>query len=84
MAGLAIVSTDLPFHRKVHKKYKIGPLVSKDNDPSDIASAVNDLIESPLKFSRYKRNARKAAENEYNWGVQEKKLLRLYKELMND
>ena len=83
MAGLAVVSTDLPFHRKVHEKYKIGPLVSTDNDPNDIAKAVNDLIKSPLKLSRYKRNARKAAEDEFNWEVQEKKLLRLYEEITN-
>ncbi len=83
MAGLAVISTDLPFHRKVHKKYKIGPLVGTDNNPNDIAKVINDLIKSPVKLSRYKRNARKAAENEFNWETQEKKLLRLYKEIMN-
>ncbi len=81
MAGLAVVSTDLPFHQKVHKKYKIGPLVSRNNNPKNIALVVNDLIKEPEKLSLYKKNARKAAETEYNWENQEKKLLFLYKQL---
>lgn len=81
MAGLAVVSTDLPFHQKVHKKYKIGPLVSRNNNPKNIALVVNDLIKEPEKLSLYKKNARKAAETEYNWENQEEKLLLLYKQL---
>ena len=81
MAGLAVISTDLAFHRKVHKKYKIGPLIKTNNNPKDIAKTVNKLIEEPLKLAKYKENARKAAEVEFNWENQEKKLLSLYKNL---
>jgi len=81
MAGLAVVSTDLLFHRKVHEKYEIGPLINIGNNPNDIVKAVNTLIEEPLKLARYKQNARKAAEIEFNWENQEKKLLSLYKKL---
>lgn len=83
MAGLAVVSTDLPFHRKVHEKYKIGPLIGTMNNSNEIAEAINDLINSPNRLRQYQKNARNAAEKEFNWETQEKKLLRLYEEIMN-
>ena len=48
---------------------------------SDISQVVNDLIKVPEKLTLNKKNARKAADTEYNWENQEKKLLLLYKKL---
>jgi len=84
MAGLAVVSTDLPFHRRVHEKYEIGPLVNFKNNPKEIADAVNILIDQPHLLHQYQRNARRAAEEEFNWEIQEQKLLALYKRIMNE
>ncbi|MCK4349047.1 MAG: glycosyltransferase [Thermoplasmatales archaeon] len=81
MGGLAVISTDLPFHRKIHKKYSIGPLVGQENKPFEIAKAINELTEHKEKLLNYKRNARFAAEHEFNWENAEVKLLSLYDSL---
>jgi len=78
MGGLAIVSTDLPFHKKVYTKHEIGLLCDTSNSPQSIANSVNSLLVDENKLSIYKKNSRSAAENEFNWEIQEKKLLNLY------
>ena len=80
MGGLAVISTDLPFHRKLYQRYTIGAICNTENDPVDIAEKVTDVASSH-DFHRYKENARKAAEEEFNWSEQEKKLIRLYNRL---
>jgi glycogen synthase len=82
MGGLAVVSTDLPFHREVYTRYDIGAICATDNNPEDIADKVNKLVVSP-NYSAYKKAARTAAEEEYNWSNQEKKLLGLYQTFNN-
>ena len=81
MGGLTVISTDLPFHRKIYQKYNIGLLCDKNNSPKIIAEKINEVIIS-TNFKTYKRNARYAAENEFNWEVQEQKLLNLYKRII--
>ena len=81
MSGLAVVSTDLPFHRKVYGKFKIGEFCDKDNSPKSIATQIKLLLKDRKRLAQFKKNARKAAEEEFNWKVQEEKLLKLYAEI---
>lgn len=81
MGGLAIISTDLPFHKKVYAKHEIGILCDTNNSPESIADSINSMLSDEQKMHTYKINARKAAEEEYNWPVQEKKLLNLYRKI---
>jgi glycosyltransferase involved in cell wall biosynthesis len=83
MGGLAVISTDLPFHRKVYENYKIGLLCDRDNNPKSIAESINKIIQSKNKIKFYQEQSRLAAEKEYNWEFQENKLLKLYNELSN-
>jgi len=83
MAGLPVISTDLLFHRKVHEKYNIGPLVGRSNKPEEIAEKINYLISNKEKRIEFGTNPRLAVEKEFNWERQEKKLLALYKSLQN-
>lgn len=78
MGGLAVISTDLPFHRKVYDKYNIGVLCDTQNSPHSIAHCLNEIFSDEKKFQEYKIQARVAAEKEYNWENQEKKLINLY------
>jgi len=80
MAGLAVISTDLPFHRLVHENYDIGPLVPTDNNPENIAEKINELIVDVDLRKKYQTNARRAAESEFCWERQEEKLLAYYRE----
>jgi len=81
MSGLAVISTDLPFHRKVYSKFKIGEFCDTDNSPESIAKQIDLVLQNSKKLNRYGKNARKAAEEEFNWKVQEEKLLKLYREI---
>jgi len=83
MAGLAVISNDLPFQKKIHKKYNIGPIIGKDNDPQEIAQKINELIHDKKELSRCKINSRLAAVREFNWEKQEPKLLKIYRSLEN-
>ena len=83
MAGLAVVSTDLPFHRRVYKKYNIGFLCDNNNSPKSIANRVNKILENEGTLKDYQKNARFAAVNEFNWEIQEKKLMKLYESVLN-
>ena len=78
MAGLAVISTDLPFHKKVHEKYNIGPLIEQRNDPEEMAKNINKLILDENMLTEYRANSRMAAEKEFNWERQETKLLKFY------
>ena len=82
MGGLAVISTDLPFHRKIHSSYNIGFIVGQKNNPCEIADRINDLVRDEEKLARYKINARMAAEKEFNWEQQEIKLFKAYEKLM--
>ncbi len=84
MARLAVISTDLAFHRIVYKKHNIGILVGPENHPAEIAEKVNFLINNPELLNIYQENARIAAEEEYCWEKQEKKLIELYRHLENE
>jgi glycosyltransferase involved in cell wall biosynthesis len=84
LGGLAIISTDLPFHKKIYSKYKVGLLCDTNNSPVSIAESINNLITDNVLYTEAQENARFAVENEFNWKNQELKLLKLYKEVLGE
>ena len=82
MGGLPVISTDLPFHKKIYQKYNIGILCDKKNSPKSIADSIKRLTENKAVFLKFGKNARMLAVKEFNWEIQEKKLLNIYKEVL--
>ena len=82
MGGLAVISTDLAFHRMIYEAYDIGVLITKENNPKEIAETINELAYDSYKLNKYKKNSRIAAEQEFNWENQEEKLIELYNSLI--
>jgi glycosyltransferase involved in cell wall biosynthesis len=78
--GLPTIISDFPYARKVNEEYNCFILVSPDNI-DEIADAINYLLDNPKIAEEMGRNGRKAILNEFNWNVEEDKLLRLYGEL---
>lgn len=66
MAGLAVVSSDLPFINAVLKENDFGE-VYRDSVTGDLSKTLNGFTSSPAKLPKYKINARKAAENMFSW-----------------
>ncbi|MHB9029687.1 MAG: glycosyltransferase [Candidatus Latescibacterota bacterium] len=69
MGGLAVVATDLPYLRKVIEEHRMGVLFPK-NDPACIAEALQALIDETERLKEYRRNARKAALEQFSWEEQ--------------
>lgn len=83
LAGLPVVCTDFIFWREFVDRWHCGICV----DPQDseaIAAAVRHLLDNPEEAQKMGENGRRAVEEEFNWGVEERKLLTLYAELLTE
>ncbi len=76
-AGLPIICTDFVLWKEIVDKYNCGICVDPDNT-DEIAKAVSYLLENPKIAKQMGENGRRAVVEEYNWCVEESKLLKLY------
>lgn len=83
MAGLPVVCTDFVLWREFVDRWHCGLCVNPD-DPEAIANAVRYLLNHPDEARQMGENGRKAVKEEFNWGPEEKKLLTLYEEILNE
>lgn len=81
MAGLAVVASDLPELRAVITSRRVGALCDP-RDPRAIAAAIDGLAADPHLLAEARRNALRAATEELNWEVEQRKLLDLYARLV--
>lgn len=51
-------------------------------NPKDIAKAIHDLIDNSIKREEMTENGYQTIINKFNWSIEEKKLLMLYKNLL--
>lgn len=80
-AGLPVIASDFPLWRQIIAGNDCGLLVDPEN-PQDIADAIDALVRDPEMARRMGENGSRAVKEKYNWGVEEKKLLALYSELI--
>jgi len=80
MAGLPIAVSNFPEMKRILGKFEVGETFDPE-DPEDIAKAVKKISQDPRRYERLKANALKAAREEYNWEMESKKLIKLYKNL---
>lgn len=80
-AGIAVISSDVPLWQSIVEESDCGICVNPQS-PKAIAKAIDYLIENPEVAIKMGENGRKAALTKYNWQIEEKKLLALYKQLL--
>lgn len=80
MAGLPIAVSDFPEMRKILSRHEVGETFNPD-DPKSIAKAIKKILFDGTRYKEMKKNALRAAKEEYNWEKESKKLLRLYRKL---
>ena len=80
-AGLPQVTMNFPEYRKINDQYEVAVLLD-DPAPGVIASAINNLLENGVVYSRLKENCLKAR-LAYNWQEEEKKLIAFYQSVIN-
>ena len=80
MAGLPVICTNFTLWKEFVERYQCGICI-EPTDVDAIAAAIRYLLQHPEEARRMGENGRRAVQKEFNWGVEEKKLLDLYNEL---
>lgn len=80
-AGLPVIASDFPLWREIITANDCGICVNPMN-PRDIAAAIDKIIEDPDEAHRMGENGHRAVCEQYNWTIEEKKLLGLYSNLL--
>ena len=80
--GLPVIISDSAYTRELLKKYPFGVAVDPE-DIDEISKAIIKLKHNPELSREMGRNGRRAVLQEFNWGIEEKKLLELYNKLIN-
>lgn len=77
--GIPVIASNFPDMELVIKSNNIG-LTFEPNSPEDIAEKINQLLNNPEDYEKYKENVGKIIDK-YKWENEAKKLLTLYQEL---
>ena len=79
--ALPVILSKSKFNCRMVEQYQFGICVNPE-DVDEIANAIRYLLDNPEEARRMGENGRRAVEQEFNWDVEEKKLLKLYEELL--
>jgi len=82
IAGVPVVASNFPLWKEIVEGNSCGVTVDPLN-PKEIAGAINYIIENPKEADKMGQNGKKAILEKYNWSIEEKKLLQVYKKLEN-
>ena len=81
--GLPVIMSNFPCYQRFNQKYEFGICVDP-GDAEEIAAAIRYLLDHPEEARRMGENGSRAVEEEFNWGVEEKKLLALYEDILKN
>lgn len=81
-AGIPVIASNFPLWREIVEGNQCGLCVDP-LDPKAIGAEIQYLIDHPLEAEKMGKNGRKAVEKKYNWSIEEQKLLKLYKALLD-
>lgn len=82
-AGIPVIASDFPLWREIVEGNDCGICVDP-HDPAAIAAAIDFLVDNSDSARRMGENGRRAVQERYNWAVEEKKLLALYRRVLSD
>jgi glycosyltransferase involved in cell wall biosynthesis len=80
-SGLPIITSDFPLWKEIVEGNNCGICVNPLK-PEEIADAIDFILAHPEKAEMMGKNGQEAVEKKYNWAVEEKKLVNVYKGLM--
>jgi len=81
-AGIPVIASDFPRFREIVEGARCGLLVQPD-DPVGIAKAIEFLLTHPEEAEEMGKQGREAVLSKYNWASEERKLLQLYRVLLD-
>ncbi|OCL85611.1 glycosyltransferase family 4 protein [Arcobacter porcinus] len=80
---LPVIASNFPLWIEIVENAKCGICVDPSNS-KEIASAISYIFDNPEEAQNMGKNGKKNVDKIYNWKVEEKKLIELYKRLLND
>jgi glycosyltransferase involved in cell wall biosynthesis len=80
MAGLPVLSSDLPAVAEILRTYDAGQVVAS-LDPQDVAQAITEMLANPTALARMRQHALEATEHDLSWEHEQQRLLGLYASL---
>ncbi|QKE28148.1 glycosyltransferase, family 1 [Arcobacter acticola] len=80
-AGLPVISSDIKLWKEIINDAQCGICVNP-LDPKEIADAIQYIVTHQKEAEKMGQNGKKAVLEKYNWTVEEKKLFKLYRELI--
>lgn len=80
-AGLPILCSNFPLWKTFIDTYQCGVTVNP-SDEKEIKAAIDYLRNNPDEAKKMGENGRKAVLSELNWGIEEKKLLEWYEQIV--
>lgn len=80
-AALPVICSDYKLWNDIIEEYECGICVNPQ-DVDEIAQAIEYLVSNPDRAIQMGENGRKAVVENYNWGMQEKILVDLYRSLL--
>ncbi|MCH8290365.1 glycosyltransferase family 4 protein [Candidatus Poribacteria bacterium] len=81
--GLPTVTVDLPETRRIVLESQCG-IVVKDRNVDSLVDVLSRLVDDADLRTELGKNAQAAAYKQYNWSIMEKRLLRVYNELLSE
>ncbi|MDC4505526.1 glycosyltransferase, partial [Acinetobacter baumannii] len=80
-AGIPVIGSNYPLWRSIIEDNGCGICVNPE-DPEEIAAAIDKLIVDRALAENMGKNGIRAVNEKYNWSIEEKKLFKLYTELL--
>lgn len=81
--GLPVILSHSSYNDHMVQRYQFGICVDPTNI-DEIAAAIRYLLDNPEEAKRMGENGRRAVKEEFNWSVEEKKLLALYEDILKE
>ena len=81
--GIPVLLYNSPFNCRMVEQYKFGICVDPEN-LEEMKIAIKSIIDNPEQAKQMGINGRKAIKEVFNWGIEEKKLFKLYRDILDD
>ncbi|WP_413732616.1 MULTISPECIES: glycosyltransferase [unclassified Shewanella] len=81
--GIPVIMPNFGEWPKFNEQYQVGICVDVSN-PKEIAQRIEQLLCDPVRMNRYSVNGINAIKNKFNWDLEVKKLVEVYRGILNE
>lgn len=82
-SGIPVIASDFPLWKEIINECNCGICVNPES-PEEIAKAIKFILDNPEESRNMGENGLKSINEKFNWQIESKKLISLYKKIMNE